>query len=301
MCLSLPKNFAGLWPNDDEDMAVPTPDQRQISARLGTVQHAPHNLIQRLCILVTESVSRNHYSKTIKVVEVSIAPSMSERVQALFNRIAPHYDLLNSLLSLGLHQRWKQQAVQWTQVPAGGLALDICCGSGDLALELAAAVGPQGRVIGVDFAADMLAIARQRSHTVIWLSGDALQLPLDRNRFDAVTMGYGLRNVGNIPQALAEIWRVLKPGGICAILDFQRLDPNDPRYWLQQSYLNTVVVPCARLLGIAAEYDYISQSLVPFPNSSEQVALAAAVGFINVCYQSLTLDLMGVLVAQKPL
>ncbi len=155
-------------------------------------------------------------------------------------------------------------------------------------------------MIGVDFAADLLAIARQRSHTVIWRLGDALQLPLDGDRFDAVTMGYGLRNVGDIPQALAEIWRVLKPGAPCAILDFQRLEPQDPRYWLQQSYLNAVVVPCARFLGIAAEYAYIAQSLEPFPTGPEQIILAKSAGFANVRYESLTLDLMGVLLAQKP-
>ena len=149
-----------------------------------------------------------------------------DRVRDLFDRIAPEYDRLNTLLSLGLHRVWKSMAVKWTEPELGDDALDICCGSGDLGLLMARAVGPSGHVTGIDISENLLAIARCRAKLALreqstsWLCGDALQLPFEGDRFDAVTMGYGLRNVVDIPQALREIWRVLKPGAKAAILDF---------------------------------------------------------------------------------
>ena len=133
--------------------------------------------------------------------------------QALFDSIAPVYDELNDSLSLGLHRIWKRMTVQWSGAAAGQAVLDVCCGSGDLALLLAEAVGPSGSVVGLDFAPAMLADARQRAAAVgpgtqrrraplRWVQGDALALPFEPASFDAVTMGYGLRNVADIPRAL---------------------------------------------------------------------------------------------------
>ncbi|MGK7910414.1 MAG: bifunctional demethylmenaquinone methyltransferase/2-methoxy-6-polyprenyl-1,4-benzoquinol methylase UbiE [Synechococcus sp.] len=233
----------------------------------------------------------------------------SDRVRDLFDRIAPEYDRLNTLLSLGLHRVWKSMAVKWTEPELGNEALDICCGSGDLGLLMASAVGRSGHVTGVDISENLLAIARHKAKLAVreqstsWLCGDALQLPFDDDRFDAVTMGYGLRNVVDIPQALREMWRVLKPGAKAAILDFQHLEngatPSLAERF-QEVYLERIVVPAASALGLKQEYEYIQASLLAFPTSSEQKQLAVAEGFPNPKYFDIAGGLMGVLVLQKP-
>ena len=233
----------------------------------------------------------------------------SDRVRDLFDSIAPEYDRLNTLLSLGLHQVWKSMAVKWAEPEAGDRALDVCCGSGDLARLMARAVGPRGHVTGLDISENLLAIARRRARLSVldnrtsWLCGDALQLPFKSDRFDAVTMGYGLRNVVDIPQALREIWRVLKPGAKASILDFQHLENmGNPTLaeQFQKVYLERLVVPVATALGLKQEYEYIQASLLAFPTSAEQQQLAIEAGFPNPYYFDVAGGLMGVLVSQKP-
>ncbi|GAB4212630.1 MAG: bifunctional demethylmenaquinone methyltransferase/2-methoxy-6-polyprenyl-1,4-benzoquinol methylase UbiE [Synechococcales cyanobacterium] len=231
--------------------------------------------------------------------------STATDVQALFDRIAPHYDALNDRLSFGLHQIWKTMAVQWADPPQGSRVLDVCCGSGDLALILARYVGSRGEVVGLDFSGPLLSIAAQRAqltypcHRFDWVLGDALALPFAENSFDAVTMGYGLRNVVDIPRCLQHLYRVLQPGATMAILDFQK--PRDP--WLQrwqEWYMQSWVVPRAAAMGIAKEYEYILPSLERFPDGATQGQLAQQAGFRDCHYYSLALGLMGVLVATKP-
>jgi demethylphylloquinol methyltransferase len=240
------------------------------------------------------------------------APAPAD-VQTLFNRIAPVYDQLNDRLSLGQHRVWKQMTVKWSQAQPGDQCLDLCCGSGDIALRLAEAVGPQGSVIGYDFAEAQLEIAQQRTvglatratrrgeaplPQITWQQGDALVLPYADHSFDAITMGYGLRNVGNIPQCLQEIHRVLKPGKRAAILDFHR--PDHPVFQaLQQFYLQNIVVPTAKDLGLTAEYEYIMPSLDRFPSGQEQEQLGLAAGFQNATHYMIMLQMMGVLVLGK--
>lgn len=225
-------------------------------------------------------------------------------VQQLFNRIAPHYDQLNQWLSLGLHQIWKTMTVDWTDPFPGSTVLDLCCGTGDLAHHLARRVGREGKVYGLDFSVAVLQIAKQRAqlyypgHSFIWLEGDALALPFADNTFAAVTMGYGLRNVTDIPGCLKEILRVLKPGGKAAILDFQH--PTDPGVQAFQSfYLDRIVVPSATILGLASEYAYIKPSLEAFPTGSEQLRLTKSVGFGNAKFYPLVGGMMGVLRGEK--
>ena len=222
-------------------------------------------------------------------------------VQVLFDRIAPIYDQLNDWLSLGLHRVWKQMAVKWCQPPTGGVCLDVCCGSGDLARLLAKAVGTDGQVYGLDFSTEQLAIAQQRtlaSQPITWVEGDALALPFEANHFDGITMGYGLRNVMDIPTSLRELYRVLKPGARVAILDFNRpVDPTQQAF--QRWYLDQLVVPLASQFGVREEYAYIFPSLERFPTGPEQVALARQAGFSEVVHYAIAHNLMGVLVATK--
>jgi ubiquinone/menaquinone biosynthesis methyltransferase len=227
-----------------------------------------------------------------------------EEIRALFDRIAPHYDSLNQTLSLGLHQVWKRMAVRWSGASSGGYVLDLCCGTGDLALQLARRVGRRGHVVGLDFSPAMLAIARRRSrlfpgYSLEWVLGDALALPFPDSSFDAITMGYGLRNVTDIPQALREIRRVLKPGRRAAILDFHRPTGIPLCEQFQRWYLNTQVVAQAKTLGLGSEYAYIDPSLDRFPSGEEQRQMAVQAGFASAKFYPLAWGMMGVLVIEK--
>lgn len=219
--------------------------------------------------------------------------------QALFNRIARHYDALNNWLSWGQHWVWKHMVIGWVDPQPGETAVDLCCGTGDLTGLLARKIGGRGQVWGIDFAPAMLAIARARyAHQPIhWHQGDVLQLPFGDNTVDVVTMGYGLRNVQDRQRCLREIYRVLRPGGRAAILDFHH--PEDPwlRAW-QRWYLQRVVVPVAQRLGLGDEYAYIWPSLQNFPPGDRQVQWAQDCGF-QAGHYPIAHGLMGVLVLQR--
>ncbi|WP_346291026.1 bifunctional demethylmenaquinone methyltransferase/2-methoxy-6-polyprenyl-1,4-benzoquinol methylase UbiE [Sphaerothrix gracilis] len=226
------------------------------------------------------------------------------QIRDLFNRIAPVYDAFNQQLSLGLHRVWKQMAVDWSRVQPGDTCLDLCCGSGDLALLLGRRTGPSGQVYGVDFAAAQLAVAQQRSQkawpllSIEWVEADALALPFADAYFDGATMGYGLRNVVDIPASLAELKRVLKPGATAAILDFHQPSSG----WMQQFqqwYLSTIVVPTAEEYGLASEYAYISPSLDRFLSGAEQVEAALQAEFSHAVHYPIVGGMMGVLVADR--
>lgn len=228
----------------------------------------------------------------------------SDQIRTIFDRIAPVYDQLNSWLSLGQHRIWKQMTVKWSGAKPGDTCLDVCCGSGDLAQMLAERVGKSGQVFGVDFSAAQLAIAAERvkSHfpplDITWIEGDALNLPFPDEQFDAVTMGYGLRNVTDISRSLKELHRVLKPGAKAAILDFNH--PTNPAVKaFQQWYLDAIVVPTAQRFGLTEEYAYIAPSLDRFPDRTKQVNLAHEVGFSAVTHYPIAGGTMGVLVVTK--
>jgi demethylphylloquinol methyltransferase len=227
----------------------------------------------------------------------------ASEIRDLFDRIAPVYDQLNNGLSLGQHRVWKRMAVKWSEPDAGDIGLDLCCGSGDLAQLLARQVGASGQVYGVDFSSGLLAIAEQRIKNqypplpIRWVEANALDLPFEDNYFDAATMGYGLRNVTDIPQCLSELYRVLKPSAKAAILDFHR--PKEPLMRaFQQWYLENAVVPAAERLGLTEEYAYIAPSLERFPTGREQVSLAQKAGFAATHYP-IAGGMMGVLVVTK--
>jgi demethylmenaquinone methyltransferase/2-methoxy-6-polyprenyl-1,4-benzoquinol methylase len=228
----------------------------------------------------------------------------ADHIRSIFDRIAPVYDQLNNQLSFGQHRIWKQMTVKWSAAKPGDLCLDLCCGSGDLAQLLARRVAPGGKVVGVDFSPKQLQVARQRVQgtwldpVIAWIEADALNLPFPDDYFHAATMGYGLRNVTDIPRCLRELHRVLQPGAKAAILDFHR--PANPQYRaFQQWYLEAIVVPMARQFGLTEEYAYIAPSLDRFPTGQEQVSIASQVGFSAVTHYPIVGDTMGVLVVTK--
>jgi demethylmenaquinone methyltransferase/2-methoxy-6-polyprenyl-1,4-benzoquinol methylase len=192
-----------------------------------------------------------------------------EKVGDLFATIARRYDLLNDLQSFGLHRLWKRRVVALADVKAGDRALDLCCGTGDIAFALAA---KGADVTGLDFSDKMLEVAQARlqqpanqGHTVKFLQGDAQKLPFPDNTFDAVTMGYGLRNLASWETGVQEMVRVVKPGGRIVILDFGK-----PANALWRTLYFTHLrcsVPVVGLLfaGRADAYAYIFESLKHYP------------------------------------
>jgi demethylphylloquinol methyltransferase len=229
---------------------------------------------------------------------------MTDNIRTIFNRIAPVYDQLNDWLSVGQHHVWKEMTVKWSAAKPGDTSLDLCCGSGDLSFRLARRVGRNGQVYAVDFSSQLLEIAKKRCQThslqphITWVEADVLSLPFEDNQFDAATMGYGLRNVTDIPRSLKELHRVLKAGAKAAILDFHR--PSNPQLRIfQQWYLDNLVVPIANNLGLKEEYAYISPSLDRFPTGNEQREIARQVGFATATHYPIANGMMGVLVITK--
>jgi demethylphylloquinol methyltransferase len=224
-----------------------------------------------------------------------------EAVRDLFERIAPSYDRLNDLLSLGLHRLWKRRAVAWLQPQPGQRLLDLCCGTGDLALVLAARVRPGGLVLGLDAAEAPLELARRRARREPWLpvefrQGDALATGLSAGWANGAVMAYGLRNLSDPSAALLELHRLLKPGSRAAVLDFNRpVDPDGTTASFQRLYLRRVVVPLARQAGLEQDYAYLEESLSRFPSGPAQEQLARTAGFRLASHRLLAGGQMGLL------
>lgn len=223
-------------------------------------------------------------------------------MRQLFEEIAPRYDLFNDLLSFGLHRHWKRILIATLRPKPGQHLLDLCCGTGDLALLLAQAVRPGGEVVGLDAAAAPLAVAQKRSAAqpwlpVRWLQGDALATGLPAASADGATMAYGLRNLADPGAGLQELRRVLKEGGRAQVLDFNRPDPADPQAGqiaaFQRAYLRSIVVPLAGWAGLAEHYAYLEASLQRFPTGREQEKLALEAGFRSACHRPMALGTMG--------
>lgn len=231
-------------------------------------------------------------------------PGDPAAVEQLFDAVAPRYDQLNDWLSFGLHRQWKRQLVRSLQPQPGETWLDLCCGTGDLALELARCVRPGGRVVGLDAAAAPLELARQRQRRQPWLSldwcqGDALQTGLASASVDGVVMAYGLRNLADPAAGLAEIHRLLKPGGRAGVLDFNRLPEETPAAAFQRFYLRRLVVPAAAAVGLRDEYAYLEESLKRFPDGQTQEQLAREAGFQTARHRGLVSGQMGLLLLQR--
>ncbi|MEB3349218.1 MAG: ubiquinone/menaquinone biosynthesis methyltransferase [Cyanobacteriota bacterium] len=232
-------------------------------------------------------------------------PGDASSVRQLFETIAPRYDQLNDLLSFGLHRLWKRQALLALRPQPGQRLLDLCCGTGDLALLLGARVRPGGQVLAIDAAAAPLQQARQRAARQPWLPirwqhGDALASGLGDGWADGAVMAYGLRNLGPPGPALAELRRLLRRGGRAAVLDFNRPDPADGRSAqlaaaVQRHYLRRVVVPAAAAYGLAEAYAYLEDSLRRFPTARAQQQLALEAGFEQARHRPLAGGLMGCL------
>jgi demethylmenaquinone methyltransferase/2-methoxy-6-polyprenyl-1,4-benzoquinol methylase len=190
------------------------------------------------------------------------------QVNRMFDRIAGRYDLLNSLMTVGLHHRWRERAAKRTRLEPGDSALDVCCGTGDLALELASRVSPGGHVVGCDFSEPMLDLAREKAagtDGVRFEWADALNLPYDAERFDAVTVGFGVRNLSDLDRGLGEMSRVLRPGGRLVILEITQ-PTRPPLSTFYSLWFDRIVPVLGRLTSDPEAYSYLPESVRSFPS-----------------------------------
>lgn len=213
------------------------------------------------------------------------------KVRAMFDGIAGTYDLLNSLMSAGLHHRWRELGVMVAQVEPGGVALDVCCGTGDFAFALRRAVGALGRVVGLDFSEEMLRVARDKcGRNQLWVDfvrGDLLDLPFADGEFDACTVGFGIRNVPDIARAFAEMRRVVRPDGRVVCLEITR--PSIIGFKQFYNLWFDGVVPLLGRLTARDDfaYSYLPASVRRFPDPDTLRDIMSGVGLVNPRYEIL--------------
>ncbi len=210
-----------------------------------------------------------------------------DQVRAMFDRISPAYDRMNRIMSLGMDGSWRSLAVRCAGVGHGNAALDVCCGTGDLALALLGAVSPGGRVVGLDFSAAMLDAARRKSDRVEWVRGDALALPFAEATFAAATIGFGMRNLADPLLGFRELARVVSPGGRVVCLEL-----TDPPAWaapFARLWTDRAVPLLGRLVARDADaYRYLPASVHRFPPADELAAIMHRAGLRRVRYRRLS-------------
>jgi demethylmenaquinone methyltransferase / 2-methoxy-6-polyprenyl-1,4-benzoquinol methylase len=215
------------------------------------------------------------------------------RIEEMFGRIVPRYDLMNRLMTLGLDGRWRAMAAAQAQPAAGGSVLDACCGTGDLAFALAG-MYPDSAVIGLDVSETMLVEARRKAaarplsppaRSLEFVEGDLLDLPFADGAFAAVTVGWGVRNVADIGRAFGEMARVTRPGGIVVCLELTPALPGLSR-WAHALWLGRVVPGLGRVVaGDAEAYAYLPASVAAFPPAAELAGVMSAAGLTGIRYR----------------
>jgi len=225
----------------------------------------------------------------------------AEQVRDMFDRVAAVYDILNTAMTAGLHHRWRARAADLARVGPGSRVLDVATGTGDLALELAGRVAPGGEVVGSDFSEGMLARARVKARGAVRFEwGDALELPYDDDSFDAATVGFGARNFSDLGRGLAEMARVVRPGGRVVILEITT--PTKPplsiffRVWFDRlvpvlgRLTGSIAAALARVHGstadgtIAAAYTYLPNSVKRFPGPAALAGELERAGLSEISY-----------------
>jgi ubiquinone/menaquinone biosynthesis methyltransferase len=205
----------------------------------------------------------------------------------MFDRIAGRYDLMNSVMTAGLHHRWRARAVELAGVGPGDRALDVCCGTGDLALELKRHAGERGRVVGIDFSDSMLSLVREKAARagleVEFVQGNALELPFEDSSFDAATVGFGVRNVVDLDRAIAEMARVVRPGGRVVILEITSPE-RPPLSWFYAVWFDRVVPVLGAVSGEREAYSYLPESVRRFPPAPGLAKLMYDRGLRDVRY-----------------
>jgi demethylmenaquinone methyltransferase / 2-methoxy-6-polyprenyl-1,4-benzoquinol methylase len=200
------------------------------------------------------------------------------QVRAMFDRVARVYDRMNSVMTAGMHHRWRERAVDLAGVGPGSRALDVATGTGDLAVELASR---GASVIGLDFSEVMLDLARAKAPALEFVQGNALELPFADGEFDAVTVGFGARNFANLERGLRELARVTRPGGRVVILEITT-PQKPPLSWFFRVWFDRVVPRLGGVAGDSDAYSYLPSSVRRFPGPEELARLLADAGLVEV-------------------
>jgi demethylmenaquinone methyltransferase / 2-methoxy-6-polyprenyl-1,4-benzoquinol methylase len=212
-------------------------------------------------------------------VEAPAAGTLPDtQVRAMFDRIARVYDRMNSVMTAGMHHRWRERAVDLARVGPGSSALDVATGTGDLAIELAR----RGvAVTGMDFSPGMLELAREKAPAIAFEEGDALALGYEDASFDAVTVGFGARNFGDLDRGLAEMARVTRPGGRVVVLEITS-PQRPPLSWFFRAWFDRAVPALGRVAGDPDAYSYLPSSVRRFPRPEELAGRMSASGLEDV-------------------
>jgi demethylmenaquinone methyltransferase / 2-methoxy-6-polyprenyl-1,4-benzoquinol methylase len=200
------------------------------------------------------------------------------QVRAMFDRIARVYDLMNSVMTAGMHHRWRERAVDLARVGPGSRALDVATGTGDLAVELARR---GAEVTGLDFSSGMLDLARGKAPGIEWVQGNALELPYGDGEFDAVTVGFGARNFSDLGRGLSEMARVTRPGGRVVVLEITT-PQKAPLSWFFGLWFDRLVPALGRVAGDPDAYTYLPSSVRRFPGPRDLAAELAGAGLEDV-------------------
>jgi demethylmenaquinone methyltransferase / 2-methoxy-6-polyprenyl-1,4-benzoquinol methylase len=214
----------------------------------------------------------------------------------MFDRIAKVYDLMNSVMTAGMHHRWRQRAADLAQVGPGSAALDVATGTGDLAIELARR---GAEVTGTDFAPAMLELARQKAPGLTFEEGDALALRYPDAAFDAVTVGFGARNFSDLGRGLEEMARVTKPGGRVVVLEITT-PQKPPLSFFFRAWFDRIVPQLGRLAGDSDAYTYLPNSVRRFPGPEELAGRMAAAGLEEVRWILTAGGIIAIHVGRKP-
>ena len=203
------------------------------------------------------------------------------QVRALFARSARVDDRMNSVMTAGLHHRWRERAADLAELREGASALDVASGTGDLAVELSRRVGPSGTVVGSDFSEPMLDVARRKSDAVRWEWAIALELPYRDGEFDAATVGFGARNFSDLDRGLAEMARVVRPGGRVVVLEIT-VPQRPPLSTFFSIWFDRIVPALGKVAGDPDAYAYLPSSVKRFPAPEELAERMHAAGLVDV-------------------
>jgi len=226
----------------------------------------------------------------------------ASQVRSMFDRIAGVYDLMNTAMTAGLHHRWRERAADRAELAPGDSALDVCCGTGDLALELGRRVDPGGEVVGCDFSEPMLAAARRKAVDAAGVRfewADALDLPHAPATFDAVTVGFGVRNLADLERGLAEMTRVLRPGGRLVILEITQ-PRRPPLSTFFSLWFDRIVPLLGTIAGDRDAYSYLPESVKRFPDPRRLAALMADAGLERIRYTILAGGIIAIHSGARP-
>jgi demethylmenaquinone methyltransferase / 2-methoxy-6-polyprenyl-1,4-benzoquinol methylase len=215
-------------------------------------------------------------------------------VHGVFSRVASKYDVMNDLMSVGVHRLWKDAMMDWLAPRAGQRLLDVAGGTGDIAFRFLKRA-PAASAVVCDLTEPMLVEGRKRAEaeklaqSLDWVVGDAMSLPFPDHSFDVYTISFGIRNVTRIPDALREAHRVLKPGGRLMVLEFSQI-PNDLMQKVYDLYSFNVIPALGQVVaGDRASYQYLVESIRKFPDQDRFAALIGDAGFGQVKYRNLTM------------